>query len=199
MEKQVVEKAVLESINKGIEYYKTAINKGFTCYKLTIDCSDLSDPEPSELEKKKHGLPNSLKSTFFREFDAKNPKIKRNPCLYFFEFKDGLAEEVYKKYEAYTKSETDERNKSGLKGNHNRSTNILYVGKVKKDVGARLSTHFGYANAKTGGLQLRFWAKEMGLKLDVHLILFENEIDDYINPLELELTRILNPLIGKSK
>ena len=118
--------------------------------------------------------------------------------MYFFEFKREQASQILESYKNFD-AQAEGRNKSGLKNNPNIDTNILYVGKVKKDVGARLSTHFGYAHAKTGGLQLRFWAKSIKLELKVHLIVFEDNLGDYINPLELELTKELKPLIGKSK
>ncbi|HUW05005.1 MAG TPA: hypothetical protein VMW01_01980 [Williamwhitmania sp.] len=200
MDNQTIEATVIESVNKGVEIYKKVIDDNFFCYKLTLDCADLVDIELKSTNEKrlKHDLPESLKISFFRAFDLLHNSINKKPCLYFFEFKEGLADQIHTTYKEFC-SNNGERNKSGLKGKPDLDTNILYVGKVKKDVGARLSTHFGYANSQTGGLQLKYWAKQIGLKLEVNIIVFDVNIGDYINPLELELTKILKPLIGKSK
>lgn len=200
MDNKTIESTIIESVNKGIEYYEKVKENGFSCHKLTLNCADLVDVEskPMKEKKLKHDLPESLKISFFREFDLLHNSINKKPCLYFFEFQEGLTDKIYNTYKEFYSSNV-KRSKSGLKKKPNLDTRILYVGKVKKGVGARLSTHFGYANPQTGGLQLKYWAKQIGLKLDVNIIVFDENIGDYINPLELELTKIFNPLIGKSK
>lgn len=101
---------------------------------------------------------------------------------------------IYEKYIDFKKSGTD-RNLSGIKDKPNLMTQTLYLGKVKNNIGARLATHFRYANSKTGGLQLKYCAKQIDLKLKVNILVFEDKLDDFINPLELELTKELKPLI----
>jgi hypothetical protein len=197
MDKDIIQTLVQKSVQKGIDVYThILLNQGFHHYELPINCETLDDPELNK--KTKYGLPESLKISFFQNFDQLEDNIKSKSCLYFFEFKREQVSDILEAYKAFD-VQSAERNKSGLKDKPDEDTNILYVGKVKKDVGARLSTHFGYAHAKTGGLQLRFWAKSIKLELKVHLIVFENNLGDYINPLELELTKELKPLIGKSK
>lgn len=201
MEKEVMEIKLVESLQKGINFYsQIASEKKFNCYDLIINTKDLVDKQDTqnEISKKKHDIPKSVKDIFFIEFDRLDRNINKKPCLYFFEFEHGLGIQILEEYKKFVIN-NKERNFSGLKDNPDVETNILYVGKVKKGVGARLSTHFGYANSKTGGLQLRFWAKELEIILKIHLIVFEENLGDYINPLELELTKKLNPLIGKSK
>jgi len=200
MDNKAIESTIIESVNKGINYYEKVKENGFYCHKLTLNCKDLVDVESKSITGKhiKHDLPESLKISFFRAFDSLDNSINKKPCLYFFEFQEGLADKIYNTYKDFSSSNVN-RSKSGLKKKPNLDTSILYVGKVKKGVGARLSTHFGYANSQTGGLQLKYWAKQIELKLDVNIIVFDENIDDYINPLELELTKVLKPLIGKSK
>ena len=195
MENIEVNKIVISSIKKGSEIYNKILTQdGFRHFSIQINCSELVEKEPEK--KRKHDLPESLKTSFFSQFNSFVELINEKSCLYFFEFNQNQVTEVL---EAYKKFGDNERNKSGLKSNPDLDTSILYVGKVKNNLGARLATHFGYAHAKTGGLQLRFWAKDLNLTLKVHLVVFNEKTDDYINPLELELTKILRPLIGKSK
>ena len=115
-----------------------------------------------------------------------------------FSFDQHLATTIFEKFKDFKNLGRD-RNLSGIKEKPNFETQMLYLGKVKKDLAARFATHFGYANSQTGGLQLRFWAKHIGLKLEVNILVFDDNLDDFINPLELELTQELKPLIGKSK
>jgi hypothetical protein len=198
MEDKLIKDLLVDSVNKGRSFYDNIVNNvGFHHFELPIDCFDLIDREQKLDDKsRKYDLPESLKISFFRPFDELINSINSRSCLYFFEIQNVSAEDTYNAYRAYDK---EDRNKSGLKDRKDFDTMILYVGKVKKDLGARLSTHFGYAHAKTGGLQLKYWAKDINLKLTVHLIVFDENIGDFINPLELELTKALNPLIGKSK
>jgi hypothetical protein len=198
MEDKLIKDLMVESVNKGRSFYDNIVDKGgFHHYELPIDCLDLVDREDKISEKsRKHSLPESLKISFFRPFDLLIDSINSKSCLYFFEFHDISAEVIYN---AYKISDNKDRNRSGLKEKPDFNTDVLYVGKVKKNIGARLSTHFGYAHSKTGGLQLKYWAKDIKMKLTVHLIVFDENIGDFINPLELELTKKLNPLIGKSK
>jgi hypothetical protein len=198
MEDKLIKALILDSVYKGRTFYDNIVSHGgFHHFELPIDCVSLVDREDKLGEKnRKFDLPESLKISFFRPFDELITSINTRSCLYFFEILNVSAEDTYNAYKSY---DNDDRNKSGLKNRKDFNTKILYVGKVKKDLGARLSTHFGYAHSKTGGLQLKYWAKDIKLKLTVHLIVFDENIGDFINPLELELTKELNPLIGKSK
>ncbi|HPQ35644.1 MAG TPA: hypothetical protein PK563_14220 [Tenuifilaceae bacterium] len=187
---------LIEATRRGYSFYQSIINEKFQHSMLEINCKDLVDYDNKGSSE--YDLPESLKISFFRKFDELYNEINKKPCLYFFEFKAGLSETILAKYREY-RLKDNLRNKSSIKSKPNTNTNILYVGKVKSNVGGRLSTHFGYANPQIGGLQLKHWAKDIDLKLEVHLIIFHEDIGNFINPLELELTRALNPLIGNSK
>ena len=203
MEKQEIERNLLEAVDKGWNFYNTIIEKNcFRYFSMELKCSELVEKDIILPDKKqtKHDLPESLKAYFFRKLDGQNSdtyKINKKSCLYFFEFPKGQGEAILKMYREYIEGNND-RSKSALKKMPCLDSNILYVGKVKSNIGARLSTHFGYANPKTGGLQLRHWVNNE-LIFTIHIIAFDENIDDFINPLELELTKKLKPLIGKSK
>ncbi len=197
MNKELLKEKLIKSTKKGLDYYSKIVQSdNFEHFILELDCAQLV--ETDNTGSKKHDLPESLKISFYREFDALIENINNKSCIYFFEFEDELAAMIYEKYIDFKKSGTD-RNLSGIKDKPNLMTQTLYLGKVKNNIGARLATHFGYANSKTGGLQLKYWAKQIDLKLKVNILVFEDYLDDFINPLELELTKELKPLIGKSK
>ncbi len=197
MNEELIKEKLIKSTKKGLDFYsKIAQNENFKHFILDLDCSELVEPDSESL--RKHDLPESLKISFYRNFNSLIENINEKSCIYFFEFDQHLASTIFEKFNDFKNSGTD-RNLSGIKEKPNLETQILYLGKVKKNVGARFSTHFGYANSKTGGLQLRFWAKQIDLKLKVNILVFDDNLDDFINPLELELTKELKPLIGKSK
>ncbi|NHB69605.1 hypothetical protein [Perlabentimonas gracilis] len=198
----IIKDELIEATRRGYSFYQNIINNKFQPSILEINCKDLVDYDNSG--KGEYDLPESLKISFFRGLDKllldneEKSLTNKKPCLYFLKFDAGLAESILAKYRNY-RSIDNLRNKSSLKPNPNIDTNILYVGKVLSNVGARLSTHFGYASPKVGGLQLKHWARDMELKLKIHLIIFHEDIGNFINPLELEFTRLLKPLIGNSK
>lgn len=196
--KEIAINGLLKAVEEGERFYKHILSS--TKYKhcqIDLDCNTLVDPDEgnSQNHGAAHGVPEKVKISFFREFDTFD--INNKPCLYFIELRNNPANLVEKFNLA--KQEKTDRNFSAIKKHFPEGSKILYVGKVKNKVGARLSTHFGYANGKTGGLQLRSWAKELNLKLTIHFIAFEDNIGNFINPLELEITKVLNPIIGKSK
>jgi len=203
MKEQEIDGKLFESVKKGRDYYDHILkDKGFHYFSIELNCAELVENDIILSDKKQriHDLPESLKVYFFRKLDEQNSdtyKINKKACLYFFEFPKGQEEAILSMYKEYIDSNND-RNKSALKKSPHLDTNVLYVGKVKNNVGARLSTHFGYANGKTGGLQLRHWVSKL-LTLTVNIIAFDENIGDFINPLELELAKELKPLIGKSK
>jgi len=116
----------------------------------------------------------------------------------FFSHEFCDSDKIVNAYLEYRGSDSG-RNVSAIKRKPNCETNVLYVGKVKNHLGGRMVTHMGYGPAKTGGLQLAHWARAIGLQLSVHIYAFDNALGDFVNPLELDLTKRLNPLIGKSK
>ncbi len=203
--KEIAINGLLKAVEEGEQFYNNILSSDkYKHYQINLNCNTLVDPDEgnSQNNKAAHDVPKKVKVSFFREFDTFN--IKDKPCLYFMELKKRPANLVEKFNIAKQKEKNKPKgetvlNYSAIKKHCPENSNILYVGKVKKDVGGRLSTHFGYANGKTGGLQLRSWAKELNLELIIHFIAFEEKIGNFINPLELEITKVLNPIIGKSK
>jgi len=77
-------------------------------------------------------------------------------------------------------------------------TNVLYVGKVNRDLASRMITHFGYdERPDQQGLQLFHWARNMGLKLELNCILLPQECKNLTYFFESQLSQELKPLIGK--
>jgi len=128
-------------------------------------------------------------------------EINDRPCLYYFEIDSPIEDAGAGILEAFSnyRNQPDCRNCSALKSNAPRETETLYVGKVKKDIGNRMVVHLGYANPKTGGLQLVHWAKQHGLNLHLHIFIFEENMRDFVEPLEYLLAEARHPLIGKHR
>lgn len=195
----------MEELNISLS---TSINKGFSVFeKLKIPesykycCFELQtewlkeDPIESEVGGK-YPVSELIKEKFFRKFDEEGDKLNKKVCLYAIEYPNEYTGYIIDSLNEYRK--TSSRNISALKANPNKQGKILYIGKVKNNLGGRLSTHFGFAHEKTGGLQLRHWLND-NMLLKVHIYAFDKELDDFVNPLELFLTKELKPLIGKSK
>jgi hypothetical protein len=197
MNERLLKETLTKSAQKGLDFYsKITFQGSFKHFVLELNCAELAEIEAPGVVK--HDLPESVKISFFRKFDSLMENINQKSCIYFFEFEENMSKLIHGKFIDFIDTGT-ERNVSAIKSRPNFSTQVLYLGKVKRGVGARLATHFGYANPNTGGLQLKFWAKQMDLKLKVNLLVFDDPLDDFINPLELELTKELKPLIGRSK
>ena len=196
--KEVAINGLLKAVEDGEAFYKNILSSGkYKHYQIDLHCNTLTEPDGGNSQDNRvaHDIPEKVKISFFRKFDTF--AINNKPCLYFLVLKNHPTD-LLEKFNI-AKRKYIKRNFSAAKKNAPTASEVLYIGKVKNRVGARLSTHFGYANEKTGGLQLRFWAKELNLELTIHFIAFEENIANFINPLELEITNILNPIIGKSK
>lgn len=194
---EILKSTLNESIEKGFKLFSNLLNaESYQYHCIELNTQWLVET-PSRTEKgNKYPLNEKIKKTFFTEFDKKDPEFNQKVCLYIFEYSNDETDYIIKELALYRAKE--ERSVSAIKDDPNQKGNILYIGKVKNELGGRLSTHFGFANSKTGGLQLQHWLKkEMILK--VHIFAFDKELDDFVNPLELYLSKKLNPLIGKSK
>lgn len=87
-----------------------------------------------------------------------------------------------------------------MKKRYDEYSKCLYVGKVKKTVWGRVIQHLGfYKVAKTQGLQLFEWARDLDLKLKMHVYEFEEDMCDLVSIMELELARKKKPIIGKHR
>ncbi len=109
------------------------------------------------------------------------------------------AKTVLETFRAFKEDEAfSHRATPALKKNIPSDTTILYVGKVKKHFAGRLKQHIGqYHVGATAGLQLNGWARQIGLKIRVHVFAFPPEMQHYVDPLELPFARALRPMIGK--
>lgn len=185
------------SINKGFSVFeKLKIPESYKYYSIDLQTEWLKEaPIKSEVGGK-YPVSEIIKEKFFREFDEKDAELNKKVCLYAFEYPNEHTAYIIDQLSKFR--ETSVRNVSAIKNNPNKHGKILYIGKVKSGLGGRLSTHFGFAHEKTGGLQLRHWL-DMNMLLKVHIYAFDKELDDFVNPLELFLTKELKPLIGKSK
>jgi hypothetical protein len=189
---------VNDALNHGIDIYTAILDNSFQHYYcISLDCSKLVDVLEDE------SVPDGVISHFFsflHKDDINGFQINKKACLYIFELVSHSAAQIKDVYRTFTDNQNFQYlNKSAMKKNPGTNTKYLYIGKVKRGIGNRMSTHFGYANPQIGALQLRYWGRQIKLQLKVHILAFDEAIDDYINPLELRITKNMNPLIGKSK
>lgn len=209
MEDQILKQRVINAIQNGRSLYDRILqNDSIQSFHIKFDCTKLVDvdTDKASIQETKYALPQPVIDYFYSELhklDNDHFKINECACLYIFEIeKECLNIDVANEYRKFRDNpDFIERNKSSIKGKSDtsKSGNILYIGKVKSNIGGRLSTHFGYAHPKTGGLQLRFWGSKIELQLKVHIVCFKKELDDFINPLELVITKQLQPIIGNTK
>lgn len=183
--------AVLSTIKLGIEAYQKVLDKKkFEHLIFDLDCAKL--PKPSWTKEKP--IPNSLNYIF-------DVLPKNKPCLYYFEIIDTDTTEILDAYKAFLKAEDKKkkpRRAAALKKNPPLDSSNLYIGKVKYDIWGRMMVHLGYYHVEaTAGLQLVCWAKDVKLKLKIHIYVFDKEMANFVSPLELPLARTLKPLIGK--
>ncbi len=136
------------------------------------------------------------------EFRAIFEKLKElnGPVLYWFEIlSDTCRENIRNQIINYSNSENSKATPA-LKKAFSKSSNCLYVGKVKKGVWGRMIQHLGFYKVdRTQGLQLYHWTKGLNLNLKVHLYEFEANIADIVSIFEIEMANLKKPLIGKHK
>lgn len=86
----------------------------------------------------------------------------------------------------------------GYKKTYCATSNYLYVGKVKKNFYSRIVQHLGYfKTAATQGLQLCHWGNNLSLKLKLHVIEFNRDMEDMMPAIEQHFAQVLKPLVGK--
>lgn len=138
--------------------------------RVKIDCSCLSEP-----------VCNSLLS----ELEAE--KNKRSAAVYWFEVDSpasGVVEKVYDAVLQY-KNDIEKASAAGLKSQERavsyvpkvcNGSNVLYVGKVERNLKKRFKEHLGFGSASMTSLQLCHWAggiEGLDLKLVFCYILFD--------------------------
>jgi uncharacterized protein YihD (DUF1040 family) len=136
----------------------------------------------------------------FKELFEKLMQIK-GPCLYWYKIiSDNTSAEIIYSLKEY-KSKLD-RSVPAIKSDKSifMNSRILYVGKVKRDFYGRVIQHLGcHTVARTQGLQLNYWAKEIGLKLELNVMEFDLKMANILPVVEFAVANELNPLIGKHK
>lgn len=188
----LIHNVITDSLKLGIHLYKEQLEKSPVYRAIELNCAEIYDTDE----------PNSkMHPSFFGWLHGMfedDSEINRRACLYIMEILSPSTAEVEQAFRAFKLSGSN-RNSSAIKKHTDPSTKFLYIGKVKSNIGARMTSHMGFGNTGTGALQLGHWAKTIDLKLCVHVYAFDRELDDFINPLELTVTKGLRPLIGKSK
>lgn len=178
----------------GAEAYQKLLNNEFEYFKIeNINCRALPTIEEGFLK-----IENFWDKLHFKD-KKKEWTINAKSCLYYFEIDQPKEETNQLILNAFLnfRNSPEGRNCSALKSNALIKTQTLYVGKVKNGIGGRMVVHFGYANPKTGGLQLAHWAKSVGLILHLHIFVFDEKMKEFVEPLEFLLANSLRPLIGK--
>lgn len=120
------------------------------------------------------------------------------PVLYWFEILPPTTNEDVRNAISEYKHSIEAKSVPALKSKYSRDSNILYVGKVKRNFWGRVIQHLGYYQVvRTQGLQLYHWARPLNLKLRLHAYQFEPEMEDLVSVFELKFARILKPITGK--
>ena len=137
---------------------------------VKIDCSCLSEP-----------VCNNILSQLEAE------ENKRSAAVYWFEVDSpasGVVEKVYDAVLRY-KNDIEKASAAGLKSQERavsyipkvcNGSNVLYVGKVERNLKKRFKEHLGFGSASTTSLQLYHWARSiegLDLKLVFCYILFD--------------------------
>lgn len=172
-----------QSIN-SLEYIKANGAKEFSC---DFNCSELEDYLHSDI----------TKSEKYHELFKDLIEIK-GPVVYWFEIISDIDRSelvsALSKYEG-----TDgHRVVPKIRKSFCVTSDCLYVGKVKGKFYGRVIQHLGYfTTPATQGLQLFHWAKDLSLKVKLHVIEFEKNMEDMMPAVEQYFANALSPLVGK--
>lgn len=181
----------METLTLSTENIKTLANsiteKTFqNRYSMTLDCKYLP---PSLTEE------NIFEEPALEGFFKLLMNI-HNPTLYWFAIRSNHDSQTI--YEEINTARKFINRRFPAQTEYRGSTKVLYVGKVNSDIVSRMITHLGYdERPDRQGLQLSHWAKKMGLKLELKIMVLPKELKDFIYYFESQLSRELNPLIGK--
>ena len=75
---------------------------------------------------------------------------------------------------------------------------IIYMSERSKRISSRIVQHLGYfKTAATQGLQLCHWGNNLSLKLKLHVIEFNRDMEDMMPAIEQHFAQVLKPLVGK--
>ena len=178
-------KKFIDQSIKSLEFIK---NPGAKEYSYDFDCSELDnqyltvDITKSEAYKKKF---DSLKEI-------------KGPAVYWFEITSNTNQsDLVNALEDYSRKD-NHRAVPVIKKTYCATSNYLYVGKVKKNFYSRIVQHLGYfKTAATQGLQLCHWGNNLSLKLKLHVIEFNRDMEDMMPAIEQHFAQVLKPLVGK--
>lgn len=183
----------LNLIKNSASEYSAALdrmsNNGYkTIKQYDIDCSTLTEVYYAGHDVRK----SDVYKTFFEEIGRMT-----GPVLYFFEvLSDNNADDIVSAVRNY-KATAGSKAVPAIKKSYPKS-NILYVGKVKKNFWGRIVQHFGYYHhPRTQGLQLTYWAKDKKIKLKLTAMEFEHEAAELMPLLERKFAWKLKPIIGR--
>jgi len=189
---RIDDKLMTEEIKKVAKELRNALKiveeyKDFKTLEYTIDCDILEDYNHNNctlIEPYKSGL-----------FDK--AKKMNGPVLYWFEITEPFNSEVIRN-EIINYKLKGIKSVPAMKKTYWEKSNTLYVGKVKRNFWGRIVQHLGYYKTeRTQGLQLWHWAKPLKLKVVLHAIAFEPEMEDLVSVLEIKLAKKLRPITGK--
>lgn len=176
--------AFTEQTIKSLEYIKANGPKEFSC---DFNCSELEDYLHSDI----------TISEKYQELFKDLIEIK-GPVVYWFEIvSETDRSEIVSALSRYEGID-GHRVVPKIMKSFCATSNCLYVGKVKKSFYGRVIQHLGYfTTPTTQGLQLFHWAKDLSLKVRLHAIEFERDMEDMMPAVEQYFAKALNPLVGK--
>lgn len=179
-------KSICNILSKPLKYVAENGVKSYN--EFNINCCDLEDYNFIDIRKEGK----------FIELFQQLAKIKGS-CLYFFEINSQHSkDEIIEKIQSYSQTE-NAKVIPAIKSRVEESK-ILYLGKVKKSIWARVIQHLGYYKVtRTQGLQLFYWAKEARLDLKFCVYEFDNNMENLMNVVENEMSKKLKPILGKHK
>lgn len=182
---------LVDTCSKAIASFQSTAKEEKQVHSFEIDCRDL--------DKRFHSNDIRDANEFKEIFDTL--KSVTNPVLYWFEIiSDTSHQQIVESISNY-KKDGGTRATPAMRKNISGGSRILYVGKVKNTFWGRLITHLGYlkGTGQTQGLQLDCWAKDICLKLRLHVVEFDKRMADYMTVIENAFAKELKPIIGKHK
>jgi len=193
-------------LTQGTDFLKSFYNHSFVRHIEipNIDVSDFSLPKFND-EGKFIGGPTAFREEYAKYVQSFLKGIT-NPCLYMFELVSPDVETVFETYKLFVDKQDNikgvgKRSYSSINNSFLKKENepqILYVGKSEKPIDGRIVVHFGYYEKGVAGLQLVYWGKEIGLKVNLHVFeLVNKEMQPYLEALEKLFFIQLKPIIGK--
>jgi len=184
MLKELIQQACVKAINSLLTVSQNGISEPKIYH---FDCSALEDFNHIDIRKVEPYQKD------FEELSAIN-----GPVLYYFEIASNhTGTEIRDAFEHYKKTMSSKATPA-IKRGFDPASNILYVGKVKRSFWGRVIQHLGFYKVdRTQGLQLFYWGKSIGLKVNLFVYPFPEEMVEYMEIIEREVASKLKPILGK--